>query len=197
MNNGELVEKKRRRIYSIDEIIKLWEAFQAQPEPVCSIMKMLLICGQRSGVTRRMQWADVDLKHKIWTIPAEETKANRTHVVPISDMAVEILKDFEDQFGRSGYVFKSPTIKDQPVQWLQKASEWIQVLSGIDDFRVHDLRRTAATYMAKLGTDRTALGKVLNHKELAGDDHVTEIFDRHNCMKEKRHALGRWATYLN
>ncbi len=83
-------------------------------------MKMVLICGKRSGETRRMKWAHVDLKHMIWTIPAEETKANRTHVEPLSDMAVEILEDFDDQFGRSGYVFKSPTVKGQPAQWLQK-----------------------------------------------------------------------------
>ena len=61
---------------------------------------------------------------------------------------------------------------------------------------MHDLRRTVTTYLAQLGTNRTVLGKILNHKGLAGDDQVTAIYDRYDYLDEKRDALEKWDSYL-
>ncbi|WP_171032865.1 tyrosine-type recombinase/integrase [Fodinibius saliphilus] len=190
-------ENKRERVYSKDEIRALWKAFEQQAEPVQSIFKMLLLCGQRSGETRRMRWEHLD-NDNVWVIPASETKAKRTHHVPLSDSAVKLIENLKILTGTTDYVFASQSnrVENQPVKWLQKAVKRIQNASKVKDFRVHDLRRTAASYMAKLGVDRTVLGKVLNHKGLAGDDQVTAIYDRHNYMDEKRQALNRWARHL-
>lgn len=188
-------ETKRERTYSPKEIKSLWEAFEGQDEPVQSIFKMLMICGQRSAETRRMKWADVDRKKGVWTIPADQTKANRTHLVPLPEMALQLLEKLHPWTGSSDYVFQSP-VGNQPIEWLQKAVKRIRKASGVSDFRIHDLRRTAASHMAKLGIGRTVLGKVLNHKGLAGDDTVTSIYDRHSYTDEKRHALTLWSKYL-
>jgi integrase len=59
-------------------------------------------------------------------------------------------------------------------------------------WHLHDLRRTAATQMAKLGVDRVVIGKVLNHAE----QEVTAIYDRHGYDAEKRRALELWAQRL-
>lgn len=190
-------EIKRDRIYSEDEIRELWKAFEKQAEPVQSIFKMLLLCAQRSGETRRMKWEDLT-GDGVWVIPATETKAKRIHHVPLSDMALQMIKNLKVLTGESDYVFESQSnkVKNQPVEWLQKAVVRIRDASKVSDFRIHDLRRTAASYMAKLGVDRTVLGKVLNHKGLAGDDQVTAIYDRHDYLDEKRQALNRWGHYL-
>ncbi|MEQ9309478.1 MAG: tyrosine-type recombinase/integrase [Balneolaceae bacterium] len=66
-------ETKRERVYSIEEIKELWKAFDNQVEPVQSIYKTLLICGQRSGETRRMKWQDIDFVKQTWTIPKAKT----------------------------------------------------------------------------------------------------------------------------
>ena len=64
----------------------------------------------------------------------------------------------------------------------------------IEDFRPHDLRRTAATYLAQQdGVDRTILAKILNHK----DRGVTSIYDQYSYDKEKRRALELWAEHLS
>jgi ribosomal 30S subunit maturation factor RimM len=50
--------------------------------------------------------------------------------------------------------------------------------------------------MAEMGTDRTIIGKVLNHKGLSGDSQVTARYDRYDYMKEKKQALNRWSQKL-
>lgn len=189
-------ENKRDRVYSPEELKVLWNAFENQAEPIQSIYKMLLLCGQRSGETRRLKWNDIDSEKKIWTIPKEQTKAKRTHIVPLSETAFEVLENIRPLTGKSEFVFQSPKLENQPVEWLQKATDRIKKESGVEDFRVHDLRRSMASYMAQLGIDRTVLGKTLNHKGLAGDDQVTAIYDRYDYMNEKRIALENWGIHL-
>lgn len=191
-------ENRRDRIYDKDEIRKLWNAFEQQAEPVQSIFKMLLLCGQRSGETRRMKWEHLNANN-IWVIPASETKAKRTHHIPLPKMAINIINSLKILTGSTDYVFASQSnrVNNQPVEWLQKAVSRVRKESEVTDFRIHDLRRTAASYMAKIGVGRTVLGKILNHKELAGDDQVTAIYDRHDYMNEKRQALNNWSQYLN
>ena len=75
-------EVSRDRIYSKEELKTLWDAFEAQEEPISSYYKWLLLLGQRAGETRRMKWEDIDLTKRIWVIPKEETKAARLHIVP-------------------------------------------------------------------------------------------------------------------
>jgi integrase len=190
-------ETRRERIYDKDEIEVLWEAFEDQDEPVQSVFKMLLLCAQRSSETRRMKWEHLT-DNGVWVIPASETKAKRTQHLPLSEMALEVIDNLKILTGSTDYVFASQSgrVENQPVEWLQKAVKRVRKKSKVKDFRIHDLRRTAASYMAKLGVDRTVLGKVLNHKGLAGDDQVTAIYDRHDYMDEKRQALNRWSHYL-
>ncbi len=63
---------------------------------------------------------------------------------------------------------------------------------GLPHFTPHDLRRTAASHMASMGTSRTTIGKILNHVELG----VTAVYDRHGYDQEKRKALNAWARKL-
>lgn len=201
--DGETVEKKRKRVYSPDELKLIWNAFSIQSEPVRSLLFILTLCAQRKGETRSMKWNDIDFKNRVWTIPARQTKAKREQVVPLSEQAFNILIELQKDAGNSEYVFPNRTHDDKPIEWLQKASDRVKKLAvdddkgiNVADFRIHDLRRTGATYMAELGTDRTVLGKVLNHKELSGDNQVTAIYDRHDYLDSKRMALQKWADQL-
>lgn len=187
-------EKRRKRYYSEDEIQSIWEAFNVEPEPYRSLFKMLLICGQRSGETRKMRWKDIS--NGVWTIPELDTKAGRPHPVPLPFMAIEILTILSEVTGSTDFVFASPVLDNEPVAWLQKASGRVKSSSGIKDFRIHDLRRTAATYMAKLKVERTVLGKILNHRGLAGDNQVTAVYDAFDYMDEKKAALIKWNQEL-
>jgi hypothetical protein len=63
-------------------------------------------------------------------------------------------------------------------------------------FRAHDLRRTAASYMGEAGVDRFHIAHVLNHRSVTHST-VTAIYDRYRYDKEKRAALEKWAEVLS
>ncbi|REL39127.1 site-specific integrase [Rhodohalobacter sp. SW132] len=187
-------ENKRERYYSEKEIKKLWSAFEQESEPIQSLFKILLLCGQRKGETSRMRWSDIE--SGVWTIPSKDSKSNREHRVPLSSTSKNIIGSLKSHNGHSDYVFKSPVMENDPIQWFKRAVDRIQEESKVSDFRIHDLRRTAATYMAQLKIDRTVLGKILNHKGLSGDSQITAIYDRYSYMEEKREAIELWNNYL-
>lgn len=184
-------ENKRDRVLTEQEIKKLWEGFHTMLTPTGSLLKILLLLGQRKGETSRMEWDHI--KDGIWTIPKEQTKADRKHFVPLPPLALEIIERLEND---SPYVFESYRNEGEPIKWINAGFNRLAESLNISDIKIHDLRRTAATYMAELGTDRTILGKVLNHKGLAGDSQVTARYDRYSYMEEKQTALNRWSHKL-
>jgi integrase len=185
---------RRSRYYEESELRELWDYFDSFITPTGQVFKMLLICGQRKAETMKIRWDDI--RGDIWTIPAEIAKNGQPHDVPLSDMAMQIIEEMKEYSGDSAYVFQSPRVDNQPIGSIKVSKEVIQKHSNIDDFRPHDLRRSVATYMAKLGVDRTVLGKILNHKGLAGDSQVTAIYDRYSYTPQKRQALNRWSGKL-
>ena len=194
-------ETSRDRVLTNDEIKNVWQAIEQQREPVQSLFKILLLCGQRSGETKNMKWADI--KDGVWTVPAHLTKKStgkaKDHQVPLSDFALEIINSLQSSSNNRKYVFASESNRaedDTPVTWLHKALERIRQASGVEGFTIHDLRRTMASKLAELGYDRTIIGKVLNHADTAQDRSVTAIYDHHSYYQEKREALNAWSERL-
>lgn len=192
-------ETKRDRYYSEKEIWLLWKAFNQISQPASSILKILLLTGQRKTETMKMEWGHIN--GNIWTIPKHLAKGNRIHDVPLSNAAMKIINFMKTVNGNKKYVFTSPVKSDSPITDISRSIEYIRKYKLDDflvpDFKMHDLRRTAATHMAKHKVSRTVLGKILNHKGMAGDGQVTAIYDRHEYMKEKRQALQKWESHLN
>ena len=135
-----------------------------------------------------MRWEDVELDARWWTIPAERSKNGLPHRVPLSDAAIDVLRELEDT--DSPWVFPRPS-GDGQLRSTQKAIERIRNRAGIE-LRGHDLRRTAASFMTSMGTPRLVVAKILNHVETG----VTAVYDRHSYDREKREALDAWAIRL-
>src|SRR5262249_7129045 len=140
-----------------------------------------------------MRWRDIDMENRTWTLPAEMMKAGRLHVVPLSPLAIEILRGCRLRAPGS-YVFS--TRKDRPIAGYSKAKEAVDALiaamGDIEPWAIHDLRRTVATGLGRCGVSRFLIARVLNH----GDSTVTGIYDRHEYLPEKREALEKWGGYL-
>lgn len=187
-------EKTRDRIYSDDEIRVLWNAFEFQREPVRSLLMMLLLNGQRLTETRTMTWRQIN--NGIWTLPQGNTKNSLTHMIPLSDLSLETLESINSFSGKSEYVFLAPQKRDRPIPHVGKVPERIRKITGISDFRFHDLRRTVGTNISRLNYSRVVAGKILNHQQLAGDSQVTAIYDRYSYMDEKKEALQCWADHI-
>ena len=135
-----------------------------------------------------MCWRNVDLDKRWWTVPASDAKNGLPHRVPLSDLAIDILTGLRDRTATDAsagiYVLAGAR---GPKQRAAVSSRL-----GLDDFRGHDLRRTAASRMASAGVARLVIGKVLNHVE----NGVTAVYDRHTYDAEKRAALDTWARDL-
>jgi integrase len=202
-------ERSRDRVLSREELRELWTALHTTesknldgtPKPQLSqtlrdSLIMMLLTAQRRGEICTMRWQDVDLTTTWWTIPSESSKNADPHRVPLTPMAVEILKRRSQADNRdSRYVFsnyRTTCVVDR----AKKAAAFLCKGLVSFHFRAHDLRRTAASYMGEAGVDRFHIAHVLNHRSVTHNT-VTAIYDRYHYDKEKRSALEKWAEVLS
>src|SRR5690625_1542245 len=152
-------EKSREVYYTHNDIRSLWGAFEQQAEPLQSLMKILLLTGQRLGETSRMRWDQIDRDRGMWIIPEEEAKGGVTHVVPLSGMAIDVLENVHQLTGASEWVFESPMKAGFPLSHFAAARKRIRQLTGLPEWRPHDLRHIAITEMVSIGIDFVHVGK--------------------------------------
>ena len=184
-------ENRRERVLSDEEVRQIWRAFEKQNDRIGSLLKLRLLTAQRGGEIESMAWKDLDLKSGWWTIPGEIAKNGQSHRVPLTPYALLLLKQLQPT-GDDVWVFPSPTVEGQHIFSVQKAAIRVKKLSGVGDFVLHDLRRTAASYMASLGVGTHVISKILNHVEPG----VTAVYNRYSYDAEKRAALEVWESKL-
>ena len=183
-------EKSRERVLSDDEIKALWADLENRAEPIASIYRLVLLTGQRPGEVKAMRWCDIDGEN-IWTIPATETKNKREHKVPLSSHVLAVIERLRPLSGGGEFVFAAP--RGGHIQWFQKMSQRIQKNVGFN-FRPHDLRRTCATNLSKLGVDDVTIATILNHSWPL--QHMTAVYNRWERLPEMSRALQRWGTQV-
>jgi integrase len=188
-------ENQRERVLSEDEIKAFWNRLDKakMAEGTRLALKLQLVTGQRKGEVIGAEWDEFDLGEGWWTIPSEKAKNNSSHRVPLSKPAQDLLKEIKEQSNGSKWLFPSPR-GDMPMTGpaIDHAVRNNMDSFKIDPFTPHDLRRTCATQIASMGTDRLIVGKILNHVERG----VTATYDRHGYDKEKSQALNKWGRKL-
>ncbi len=141
-------ERTRDRVLSQEEVRTLWEALELEHLTISGLFRFLLLTAQRNEETRLTRWEH--LEDGIWRIPAENTKNGRAHSVALSSQALAVLEPLRN--GKSPWVFASPSSRSKgPILWVSHACIRLKKRCGFD-FRPHDLRRTATSGMAALGT---------------------------------------------
>jgi integrase len=183
----------RDRVLSDDELRSVWHGCNALGYPFGPLVQMLILTAQRRTETARMVWDHLDLDRRLWVIPAELTKSDRTHTVPLSPAAEDIITALPR--GTGSFVF-STTAGKKPVSGYSKAKRRLDEISGVSDWRLHDLRRTAASGMARLGVAPQVLARVLNHAP-GRSEGVTAIYNRYGYDEEKRDALSNWSRWVS
>ncbi len=182
----------RDRALKDHEIKTLWPVWTEQAYPYGPIQQLLLLLGQRRSEVAEMLWPEFDLDKTQWIIPAGRSKSRREHVVPLPDAAVDILQSLP-RLTEGDYVFTT-TGGRRPVSGFSKAKIWTDQMlfeqdTTIEYWRVHDLRRTCRTGMARLGVPEIVSERVLNHQAQG----LTKVYNVHEYLNEKRGALARWA----
>lgn len=182
--------KSRDRVLSDDEIRKFWFGLDrcVMDERLKRGLKLILVTAQRPGEINRMQRSEI---HDVWwTLPGQKVKNGKTHRVYLSPLALELIGE-----GPEEYVVESK-LKNRPMNATSMAhalkKRGIGVM-GVDHFVPHDLRRTAASGVARLGFSNEVIARILNHSSSRG---ITTVYNRYQYDAQVREALDAWAELL-
>jgi len=211
-------ETAKERVLSDPEIRVLWQMLdgaESVSDDVADALKLILVLGQRPGeVAGALQSELIKLDgtgDARWEIPATRTKSGRAHVVPLPPMAVEIFESALnrraiDGDGQSVFASKFTSRKtiarhslshrlSRVIQRLRLDGPYSEACRSLQEVppTPHDLRRTLATGLARLGVPREDRKAVLAHIE--GDVHG-QHYDKYERMREKRSALDLWTRHL-
>lgn len=187
-------EKSRDRVLSDDELKAVWQGAQAIGWLFGAVVQLLILTGQRREEVAGMRWSEIDFEARVWTLPRERSKNNQAHTVPLSELALEILKALPRAEGKAGIVFS--TKGNAPVSGFSRAKDRIDRFIGeAAHWTLHDLRRTFASGAARLGIAVHVVEAVLNHRSgtIRG---IAAVYNRYSYDSEKRVALEAWARYV-
>ncbi len=182
----------RERVLGDEELRAVWSASLAMGYPFGTVVQLLTLTAQRKGEVVGCEWSELDLKTGTWTIPAERNKSKRTHTVALSRLTSEIVETIPRLHER--WLFPSEE-GEGLISGFSKWKDRLDVASGVPEWRLHDLRRTAATGMARLGVAPHVIERILNHTTgiLGG---VAGIYNRFQYLPEMRAALELWAEHI-
>jgi len=187
-------EKIRSRVLTDDELRVLWLACGHEGASGEAI-RLMTLTGARRGEVGEMSRREVDQDHQLWNLPAERTKNGRPHTIPLSTQAWTLI-EARPRFAGCDFVF---TIDGKRVvnNW-DEVKHRISAKAGItaSSWRLHDLRRTCASGMQKLGIQVPVIEKALNH--ISGTFRgIVGVYQTHDYAAEVRIALQRWADRVD
>jgi integrase len=185
-------ESSRDRVLNDDELRRVWQAAGKTGFPFGPLVQLLILTGQRRGEVANMEWAELDIGNCLWTLPRERTKNDRRHEVPLSAQAIAVIRAVP----RIGDRFVFTLNGTAPINGFGKDKDRLDaLLPGMPAWVIHDLRRTVASGMARLGINLPVIEKVLNHVSgsFAG---IVGVYQRHDFADEKRKALDLWASHV-
>lgn len=104
---GKIAKKESQPALALNDVARWWADLQTREGMAAQALQFLMLTAARSGEIRGMTWEEVDLEARLWTVPAPRMKTKRIHRVPLTDEAVEILRNLPRLEG-SPYVFFAP-----------------------------------------------------------------------------------------
>jgi integrase len=153
------------------------------------IVQLLMLTGCRREEIGALQWSEVDFDARTISLPPDRTKNGQEHILPLSDMALAILKEIPHRdrvhvfgVGAGGYA-----------GWSKGKINLDKVAKLKTPWTVHDLRRTVRTGLGKLGVQPHIAEAVLNHLPAK----LIRTYDRNPYTPEKKAALDAWANHMD
>jgi integrase len=183
-------EVARDRVLTNNELVSVIRAARQIGGAYGGIVEMLVLTGQRREEVAQMVGDEIDFNSRTWTLPGSRTKNGKPHIVHLSEACIKLIK----RASRSGsYVFSISGAR--PFQNFTNAKRVLDELSGVTGWRLHDLRRTCVSGMARLGVPPHVADKILNHQSgtISG---VAAVYQRHDFLAERKLALERWGLYI-
>jgi len=180
----------RDKVLTDQELAQVILAARKMGGPYGGIVELLALTGQRREEVAQMTWDELDLGQHIWTLPKSRTKNGKQHVVHLSAQALAVLNRVPK---KGPFVFS--ILGRRPFHDFSKAKRMLDQLSAVSHWRLHDLRRTCVSGMARLGVAPHVADKILNHQTgtISG---VAAVYQRHEFLAERRAALDLWGAHV-
>ena len=191
----------RDRVLTHEETVLLWRACDQVSYPFGNLFRLLLLTGQRREEAAALDWKELDRSSALWTLPASRSKNRKPHLVPLSTRAVMELDAIagSNEWPPAGLLFS--TNGKTAVSGFSKANrrvdEYMSHAAGreLEPWRIHDLRRTVATGLQKLGVRFEVTEAVLNHVS-GSRSGIAGVYQRHDWLDEKTRALRSWGETI-
>jgi integrase len=186
-------ETARDRVLSDDELLAIWLASDSLEIQHSAFVKLLILTGQRRNEISGMCWHELDLDAGFWTLPAARAKNGREHKIPLADSSVAIIRALPRITGSDFVLTFSGRV---PMRGHFAAKKRIDaLLSNMEPWVFHDLRRTFASGCARLGIAIHVVEALLNHRSgvISG---IGAVYNRYSYDTEKRSAAVAWSRFV-
>lgn len=163
----------RERFLSADELARWFqEVAKIKRETTRDFLLMALFTGARRDNVCSMRWCEIDFERKVWTIPGIKFKNGEPQYIVLVDQSMAILERRKES-STSLWVFpgggRTGHLVEPKAAWQKVAKD-----AGLEDVRLHDLRRTFGSWMAAGGSSLQIVGKALGHRSQS----ATMIYSR-------------------
>ncbi|WP_244610500.1 tyrosine-type recombinase/integrase [Microvirga pakistanensis] len=196
-------EEARDRVLADGELRAIWLAAEDIGYPFGRAVQLMILTGQRRSEVLEAEWSEFDLERRLWSIPRERAKNGTGHVVPLSPLALELIRGMP-RVGQ-GQQLLFTTNGATPFSGVSRAAERLSNLAAeylnsdpggvLAPWRLHDLRRTFATGCARLGVSLHVVEKTLNHTSGTFGG-IVAVYQRHEFLDERRRAMNVWADHV-
>lgn len=190
----------RCRVLTNRELQTLWHVLMVEKSIFSTGVRLLMLTLQRRGEVFGADCSEFDLEGSRWTIPAGRTKNGRAHEVPLSTLALEL---FRSQIGgrTNGKLFPAKGNPNGSASGFSKA--WGRIRQRVDEalgeevdrYTMHDIRRTGATELQRLGVRTEVTEALLNHVSGTRGG-IVGVYQRYDFSREKRDAIQNWSNEL-
>jgi integrase len=179
-------EKSRDRVLTDDELLKVWQGAERLGYPYGPAVQLLILTGARRDEIASLRWSEI--VGDTISLSGDRTKNGQAHIIPLSQPARDLLGKLPRVVGRD-FVFSNGM---RPISCWPRATAELPKFAN--HWTIHDLRRTLATGLQRLGIPLQVTEAVLNHTgSRAG---IVGIYQRHDYAQEKRAALDAWGAHV-
>lgn len=182
----------RERAMTPEETGRVWNAAAALGEPWGPLFRVLLLTLARRDEVAGMRWSELSADLATWTIPGARMKRGQAHVVALPEAARDALRSVKRNKGQD-LVFS--TTGKTPVSGFTKAKATLDKAAKVKDWRLHDIRRTGVSALAKMGFNPVVADLLLAHKPSSLST-VAQVYQRHDHAAERAAALKAWAEHV-
>jgi integrase len=159
------VDNRKERYLSDEEMSRLLHILKTdRNRPVCLVILFLLSTGARVREALRMRWSDVDTEKRSWRIPAENSKSKKPRVVPLGNVALDVLKAARALHENPEHVFLSMRT-GKPLTNIRMMWTRLREAAGLPDFRIHDCRHNFASVLVNNGRSLYEVQQILGHHD--------------------------------